>query len=63
VRATGLRTFVPVEAQPTQSIEDDLHRLLGVAGLVGVFNPEDKLASVMARKEPVEEGGASASNV
>jgi hypothetical protein len=63
VRAADLRTLVPVEAQPAHRGEQLLVRLLGVAGRVGVLDPEDQLAAVVAGEGPVEEGRADQADV
>jgi hypothetical protein len=46
-----------------ESLEEDLDRLLGVAGGVGVLEAEDQLAAVVPGVEPIEQRGARAANV
>ena len=46
---------VPIEAEPRHSVEDCVDRFLGRAGLVGILDPQEELAAVVAREEPVEE--------
>ncbi len=55
--------FVPVKAQPTHGRENASHRFLAVAQLVGVLDAQDKGASMVASKEPVEECCSRASDV
>ena len=55
-RAADLGAFVPVHPHPAEAVEDLLDGLLDVALLVGVVDPEDELAAVVAGEEPVEEG-------
>ena len=49
---------VPLEAEPRQPVEDRCDRGLGGAGAVGVLDAQQERAAVMAREQPVEEGGA-----
>ena len=56
-------TFIPIEAEPVQAVEDDLVRLGGVAFFIGILDAEDELAAVFAGEEPVEKGGASATDM
>src|SRR6266851_5436151 len=55
--------LVPVEAQPGEAVEDHLRMLVGRARLVGVFDAQQELAALVAGVQPVEEGGAGASDV
>ncbi len=59
----GERAFVPIEAEPAQAVEDDVHGFLGIARGVGVFNPQDKRAAGVAGIKPIEERGARAADV
>ena len=57
------RAFIPFEAKPAQSVENHIHRLLRIAGHVGILDAQDECAARMARIEPVKQGGARSSNV
>ena len=46
---------VPIEPEPAHPVEDRVDRLLGRAGLVGVLDPQQELAAVVAGKQPVEQ--------
>ncbi len=56
VRPADLRPFVPVDADPAEAVEDSPDGVLDVPLLVGVVDPEDELAAVMAGQQPVEQG-------
>jgi hypothetical protein len=56
-------TLVPVEPQPLQALEDALRVLVRRPFLVGVLDAEDVGAAVLLCIEPVEKGGAAASDV
>ena len=62
-RSADERPFIPVEAKPSQPVEDAVdhvgRRSLGVR----VFDPEHERAAVPAREQPVEERGARAADV
>src|SRR5260221_3429045 len=57
------RPLVPVEPQPAESLEDYVHRLLCVAGCVGVFYAQNESAAGVAGIEPVKQRGTSATDV
>ncbi len=61
--SAGLRTFVPFEPEPAESVVDCLRGFGGVAGLIGILDPQDKCAAGVMREEPVEERGARATDV
>ena len=54
---------VPVEVQPAHAFEDGRNCRLGGARLVGILDPKQELAAVVAGEEPVEQGGAGAPDV
>src|SRR5205085_1026383 len=54
---------VPLDPEPAQRVLDLLHRLGDLAARVGVLDPEQALAAVAAREEPVEEEGAHPADV
>ena len=56
--ATGLRPFVPINAQPRQRLQDRLDGPLHLARLVGIFNPDDERSAHVPGKKPVEQCGA-----
>ena len=49
---------VPIEPEPAHSVEDRVDRFLRGARPVGVLDPQQELAAVVAGKEPVEQGSA-----
>ena len=55
IRSADLRSFVPQQPQPTEVVENLAHRVLDVAGLVGVFNAQDERPAVLAGEQPVEQ--------
>jgi hypothetical protein len=59
----GERTFIPVQAEPAEAVEDDFHGRLRVARGVGVLDAQDEGATRVAGIEPVEERGAGAADV
>ncbi len=63
LRPADLGALVPVEAEPAHGLQQLLVGLLGVAGRVGVLDPEDQLAAVVPGEGPVEEGGADQADV
>src|SRR5439155_26373045 len=62
-RALEHQLLVPVEAQPGEAVEDHLRVLVGGASLVGVLDAQQELAALVAGVQPVEQGGAGASDV
>ena len=52
---SNVGTLIPVETQPAKAVQDRLQRLLQIALLVRVVDPEDVLAAVVAGEEPVEQ--------
>ncbi len=54
---------VPLEAEPAQRALDLLGGLGHLAPGVGVLDPQQKLAALVAREEPVEEGGSDIAHV
>jgi len=59
----GERAFVPVEPEPAQAVEDDVHGLLRIARGVGILDAEDERAAGVAGIKPVEQRGARATDV
>src|SRR5690606_3073035 len=59
--AADVRPLVPGEAEPAQRLEDRRLAARGRALLIGVLDPEDEAAAVLAGEDVVEEadiGGA-----
>jgi hypothetical protein len=54
---------IPVQLQPAQAFEDRVDRRLGRPLPVGVLDAQAEDAAVMAREQPVEQGGARAADV
>ena len=61
--AVDSRPFVPVDAQPTKSVQDRLQRRLDVSLLVRVVDPKYELPAVLSGIQPVVEGRANAADV
>lgn len=55
--------LIPVQPEPLEPLENRARAFLGAARLVGVFDAEEEDAAEMTSVEPVEEGGARASDV
>ncbi len=49
-----LGALVPVDSDPPKAVENVLDRIVDMPLLVGVVDPQDKLAAVVSRQEPVE---------
>ena len=63
VIATDLGTFIPIEPEPPQPIEDRRDRGVGRARRVGVLDPQHERAAVGPREQPVVEGRARTPDV
>ncbi len=63
MRTFFFRSFVPVDTDPAEPVEDAFDGVLDVPLLIGVVNPEQKLAAVMSGEQPVEEGRSNSANV
>jgi len=63
VRALVYDLFVPVQAEPLESLEDRAGARFGAARFIGVFDAKQELAAVMFDEQPVEERSASAADV
>ena len=50
VRPTHTRTFIPINAQPAQVVQDRLERVVDIPLHVGIVDPQDELASVAAAR-------------
>src|SRR5439155_678645 len=62
-RATAVGALVIVEAEPREIVEHPGLTLLARARDVGILDPHDEAATVLAREQPVEVGGAGAADV
>jgi hypothetical protein len=54
---------VPVDAEPLEGALDLVDRLLDLAARVGVLDPQQALAAVVTREQPVEEERADAADM
>ena len=63
VRAADLGALVPVQAEPAQRVQQRVVGLGGVAGGVGVLDPEHERAADVAGVGPVEQRGADQADV
>ena len=57
------RRLVAIKAQPRQSIENRVNGRFGRTLTVGILNPQQITAAMMAREKPVEQRGARAANM
>jgi hypothetical protein len=53
------RRFIGRESKPRQAIQNLIHRSLGGAFTIRILDTEKVFPAVVARKKPVEQGGAS----
>ncbi len=63
VRPADLGALVPVEAEPVHDVDEELVRLLAVAGGVGVLDAEDEPSAVVPGERPAEQRGARHADV
>ena len=56
-------SLIPVEAQPAKTLEDAVDEFRTIAIHIGVFDSQNKRATLIAREQPVEQGGARAADV
>src|SRR5438552_10763720 len=61
--SSDMRTFVPIKAEPLQSVVNCRHGFFGIALYVGVLDAQNELAVVMSREEPIEKRSARPANV
>ncbi len=61
--AANLWPLIPVDPQPAQAFGDQVDRILVIPFLVGIFDPQDKCAPVMAGKQPVKQCRADPANM
>src|SRR5690606_1465085 len=63
VRSADVDALVPVDLQPAECLEQLEVALLAIARGIRVFDPEDELATGVARVGPVEQGRADQPDV
>ena len=56
-------TFIPIESEPAQAVEDDVHGFLAVPRGVSVFDAQNERAAGVAGVKPVEQRSARAADV
>jgi len=61
--AADIGAFIPVEAEPFESVHDGFFGAGDFAGDIGVLDAEDEGAAGVAGHEPVEHGGADIADV
>ena len=54
-RPADFRPLVPVDPDPAKTVEDALDGIIDVAFLIGIVDPQDELAAMMPRQQPVEQ--------
>jgi hypothetical protein len=57
------RQLVAQQAEPAEPIQDRLDRRLGRAHAVGILDPQEVSAAVMAGEQPVEQSGPGTADV
>src|SRR3954467_9538022 len=57
------RAFVPGDAEPGETVQNDPGMLLGAPLPISVLDPEDVSSTAVARVEPIEERGARSPDV
>ena len=57
------RPFIPIDAQPLETIDDRPQGLGDVPPRVGIVNPQQKLPAVLPGIEPIEQRGPHAADV
>ncbi|CCH71629.1 hypothetical protein BN11_100019 [Nostocoides australiense Ben110] len=62
-RSADVGAFVPGQPQPVQGVEDLLLAVVAEAGAVGVLDPQDELAALLAREGEVEQGHIGGADV
>ena len=63
MRTTDIRTFVPLDSQPAQGIEDLLLGLTGRTQLIGVFDTQNEFAAVLLGEAVVEQSDVGGANM
>jgi len=63
IGSTHVWSFVPIDADPPKTVEDALDGILNVPLLVGVIDPQQKLAAEMPGQQPVEQGRSHSADV
>ena len=63
VRPTDIRAFIPIQPQPAQGVEDLLFGLGAGAHLIGIFDAQDELTTVLAGKAQVEQRNIGCADV
>ena len=61
--SSDVGTFVPIQLKPLQPFINRSRRFFRIARFVGVLDPQNEFATVMACEEPIEEGGTRATNM
>ena len=56
MRAAYAHAFVPVNAQPVQTVEHLVERFFRISCRIGILNTENELTAGMARISPVKQG-------
>ena len=61
--STCLGALIPCQPQPAKPVQDGGQRLVDIAALVGIVDPQNKLTSVAAGKQPIKKRGSNSTNV
>src|SRR4030095_11633611 len=61
--SADMRTFVPIEAEPLQTLVNRCGGFFSVASPVGVLDAQNEFAAVMPGEEPIEQCGARAADM
>jgi hypothetical protein len=63
MRSADFGSFVPIDAEPAEAVQNRGQRRLDIPLLIGVVDPQEKLPAVLPGEEPVEERRANAADV
>jgi hypothetical protein len=61
--AANFWAFIPVDTQPTETLQDGFNRTRHLASLVSIFDPYDEFATVVTGEKPVEESRSDVADV
>ena len=54
---------IPIELEPFEAVQDGGNRRIGRSLPVGILDPKQHFAAMLARKKPVKQGRAGSSDV
>jgi hypothetical protein len=63
IGAANLGALVPIDVQPTETVQHGFDRPRDQTRLISIFNSDDEFTAMMAGKKPIEEGCPDIANV